>query len=131
MARRDEILQAIYEADRLHPVKRSRPIAAGLLSPTTARVIAVVLILVAGAITAPINDGKLTSVVAAYVAVTLSYTIWLKHEPVIDLVAVAAGFVFRAIAGPWGRSWRTTRAPNDSASAAEWSVEPSSTTISS
>ena len=37
--------------------------------------------------------------VAAYVAVTLSYTIWLKHEPVIDLVAVAAGFVFRAIAG--------------------------------
>ena len=60
---------------------------------------AVGLIVVACAITAPINDGKLTAVVAAYVAVTLSYTIWLKHEPVIDLVAVASGFVFRAIAG--------------------------------
>ena len=38
-------------------------------------------------------------VVAGYVLVTLSYTLWLKYEPVIDLAAVAAGFVFRAIAG--------------------------------
>jgi decaprenyl-phosphate phosphoribosyltransferase len=86
-------------ADRLHPTKRNRPIAAGDLSPTAARSVAIGLIVVACAITAPINDGMLTLVVAAYVAVTLSYTIWLKHEPVIDLVAVAAGFVFRAIAG--------------------------------
>ncbi len=87
------------EADRLHPTKRSRPIAAGNLSPGLARVIAIGLIVVACAITAPINDGKLTAVVVAYVAVTLSYTLWLKHEPVIDLAAVAAGFVLRAIAG--------------------------------
>ncbi len=87
------------EADRLHPTKRSRPIAAGELSPSLARGVAVGLIVIACAITAPINDGKLTAVVAAYVAVTLSYTLWLKHEPVIDLAAVAAGFVFRAIAG--------------------------------
>ncbi len=87
------------EADRLHPTKRSRPIAAGNLSPGLARVIAIGLIVVACAITAPINDGKLTAVVAAYVAITLSYTLWLKHEPVIDLAAVAAGFVLRAIAG--------------------------------
>lgn len=86
-------------ADRLHPVKRSRPIAAGDLEPNTARAIAVGLIVAALLITAPINDGKLTLVVAAYVAVTLSYTIWLKHEPVLDIAAVAAGFVFRAIAG--------------------------------
>jgi len=90
---------ADYEADRLHPVKRSRPIAAGHLTPNAARVIAVVLIVLAAIITLPINDGKLTAVVAGYVAVTLAYTLWLKHEPVIDLVAVAAGFVFRAIAG--------------------------------
>jgi decaprenyl-phosphate phosphoribosyltransferase len=87
------------DADRLHPVKRGRPIAAGHLDPRTARGIAIGLIVVALAITAPINDGNLTAVVAAYVAVTLSYTLWLKHEPVIDLVAVASGFVFRAIAG--------------------------------
>jgi decaprenyl-phosphate phosphoribosyltransferase len=87
------------EADRLHPTKRLRPIAAGDLSPGLARGVAVALMVVALAITAPINDGKLTLVVASYIAVTLSYTLWLKHEPVIDLAAVAAGFVFRAIAG--------------------------------
>ena len=37
--------------------------------------------------------------IAAYLAVTIAYSLWLKHEPVIDLAAVAAGFVFRAIAG--------------------------------
>jgi decaprenyl-phosphate phosphoribosyltransferase len=87
------------KADRLHPTKRMRPIAAGDLDVRTARVIAVVLILLSFAVTAPINDFKLTGVVAGYVLVTLSYTLWLKYEPVIDLAAVAAGFVFRAIAG--------------------------------
>ena len=87
------------EADRLHPTKRHRPIAAGDLDPRTARIIAVVLILLSFAVTAPINDFKLTGVVAGYVLVTISYTTWLKYEPVIDLAAVASGFVFRAIAG--------------------------------
>jgi decaprenyl-phosphate phosphoribosyltransferase len=87
------------EADRRHPTKRHRPIAAGDLDVRTARVIAVVLMLLSFAVTAPINDFKLTGVVAGYVLVTVSYTTWLKYEPVIDLAAVAAGFVFRAIAG--------------------------------
>jgi len=87
------------EADRLHPTKRLRPIAAGDLDVRTARIIAVVLIGLSFVVTAPINDFKLTGIVAGYVAVTLSYTLWLKYEPVIDLAAVAAGFVFRAIAG--------------------------------
>jgi decaprenyl-phosphate phosphoribosyltransferase len=87
------------EVDRLHPTKRHRPIAAGDLDVRTARMIAVVLILVSFAVTAPINDFKLMGVVAGYVLVTISYTTWLKYEPVIDLAAVAAGFVFRAIAG--------------------------------
>jgi decaprenyl-phosphate phosphoribosyltransferase len=88
-----------YEADRLHPTKRHRPIAAGHLAPRTARIIAGVLIALALLVTAPVNDGKLTAVVAGYLVLTLSYTLWLKYEPVIDLAAVAAGFVLRAIAG--------------------------------
>src|SRR4051794_839112 len=87
------------EVDRLHPTKRLRPIAAGDLDARTARIIAVVLILLSFAVTAPINDFKLTGVIAGYVLVTISYTQWLKYEPVIDLAAVASGFVFRAIAG--------------------------------
>ncbi len=86
-------------ADRLHPVKRNRPIAAGHLEPRLARMIGAGLIVLALGVTAPINDGKLTAIIAGYVVVTLSYTLWLKYEPVIDLAAVAAGFVFRAIAG--------------------------------
>jgi decaprenyl-phosphate phosphoribosyltransferase len=87
------------EADRLHPTKRHRPIAAGDLDIRTARGIAAVLILLSFAVTAPVNDFELTGIVAGYVLVTISYTTWLKYEPVIDLAAVAAGFVLRAIGG--------------------------------
>jgi decaprenyl-phosphate phosphoribosyltransferase len=86
-------------ADRLHPTKRHRPVAAGELSVGQARVIGGILIAAALLIAAPVNDGKLTGLIAAYLAVTIAYSLWLKHEPVIDLAAVAAGFVFRAIAG--------------------------------
>jgi decaprenyl-phosphate phosphoribosyltransferase len=87
------------EADRQHPTKRNRPVAAGLVTTAQAKVAAVVLIVLALAISAPINNGRLVAVVAAYVVVTVSYSIWLKHEPVLDLGCVAAGFGLRAIAG--------------------------------
>jgi decaprenyl-phosphate phosphoribosyltransferase len=87
------------EADRLHPTKRHRPVAAGYITPTQAKVVAVVLIVAALAISAPFNTGRLVGVVGAYVVVTVSYSLWLKHEPILDLGAVAAGFGLRAIAG--------------------------------
>jgi decaprenyl-phosphate phosphoribosyltransferase len=87
------------EADRLHPEKRTRPVAAGYVSVGLAKVMSVVLIVLAIGISAPLNGGRLALVVAGYVVVTVSYTIWLKHEAVLDLGAVAAGFVLRAIAG--------------------------------
>jgi decaprenyl-phosphate phosphoribosyltransferase len=87
------------EADRQHPTKRNRPIAAGQLSVRAAKIIAGVLIAAGIAIAAPIADGELSLVVAGYAALTISYSLWLKHEPVVDLGAVAAGFVLRAIAG--------------------------------
>lgn len=87
------------DADRQHPVKRNRPIAAGHVSTGLAKVTAVVLIVVAIGISIPINGGQLALVVAGYVAITVSYTVWLKHEAVLDLGAVAAGFVLRAVAG--------------------------------
>jgi len=86
-------------ADRLHPTKRTRPIAAGHLDHRTALGIAFGLAMLSLVVTAPINDGKLCSIVASYLAVQLAYNLWLKREAVIDIAAVAAGFVFRAIAG--------------------------------
>ena len=87
------------EEDRNHPTKQHRPIAAGHLSVRAAKVVAVLLMLAGILISLPIADGELAIVVAGYVALTVSYSIWLKHEPVVDLGAVAAGFVIRAIAG--------------------------------
>lgn len=87
------------EADRQHPTKRDRPVAAGLIGVGTAKVTGTVLIAVAIAISIPISSGELALVVAGYALLTVTYSVWLKHEPVIDLAAVAAGFVLRAIAG--------------------------------
>jgi decaprenyl-phosphate phosphoribosyltransferase len=86
-------------ADREHPTKRNRPVAAGHVSERAAIGVSIVLILAALGVAAPLNDGKLAAVVGGYVVLTVSYSIWLKHEPVVDLGAVAAGFVLRAIAG--------------------------------
>ncbi len=87
------------DADRLHPVKRNRPVAAGLVSVGLAKTMAAILIVAALALSLPFNSGKLALVIGGYVVITVSYSLWLKHEPVVDLGAVAAGFVLRAIAG--------------------------------
>lgn len=86
------------EADRAHPTKHTRPIAAGELAPRAAVIAAVVLIVVAELI-AFLVAPDLAAVLAAYVAVTLSYSLWLKHEPVIEMAFLALGFLLRAIAG--------------------------------
>jgi decaprenyl-phosphate phosphoribosyltransferase len=86
------------EADRLHPKKRLRPVAAGTVPVPVAYVGGVVL--VAGGIALSFAaSGALALTVAGYVAITTSYSALLKHVAVVDLVAVAAGFVLRAVAG--------------------------------
>lgn len=86
-------------ADRTHPTKRHRPVAAGHVSERLAKLVAALLMTIAVAIAAPVANGELALVVTGYVALTVSYTFWLKHEPVVDLGVVAAGFIIRAIAG--------------------------------
>ncbi len=86
------------EQDRLHPRKRSRPVAAGELSPRAAlRIAAVLALLGIGSATA-ITPG-LGAVACGYLALTGSYSLWLRRIVVIDILAIAAGFVLRAIAG--------------------------------
>ena len=86
-------------ADRAHPTKRDRPVANGSVSVPTARLLGVGLLLGALAVAALAGGWELTLVILGYVALTTSYTLWLKHVAVVDLAAVAAGFVIRAIAG--------------------------------
>ena len=85
-------------ADRAHPTKRLRPIAAGIVPVRLAVVVAVLLL--AGALALSLLVGlPLLIVVGVYVAVQLSYCFWLKHQPVLDICIVASGFLLRAIAG--------------------------------
>ena len=86
------------QADRAHPTKRLRPIAAGIVPVRLA--IAVAVVLLAGALALSLLAGvPLLVVVGVYVAVQLSYCFWLKHQPVLDICIVASGFLLRAIAG--------------------------------
>lgn len=89
---------ADVEADRQHPRKSRRPIAAGELSVRAAVVVAAALF-AAGVAIAAATRWELVALLVAYVAVMLGYSVWLKHEPVIDLALVAGGFLMRAVAG--------------------------------
>jgi decaprenyl-phosphate phosphoribosyltransferase len=86
------------DADRRHPTKRSRPIAAGVVGAGPAAVIGIVLLAGGLGAAAGVNR-RLWVVVAVYVAVQVSYSLYLKHQPVYDLAAVTAGFVLRGIGG--------------------------------
>jgi len=85
-------------ADRAHPTKRNRPIAAGIVPARLAVVVASILMIGALAISTVAN-GQLVAVIGVYIAVQLSYCFWLKHQPVLDICIVASGFLLRAVAG--------------------------------
>ncbi|MBV9252439.1 MAG: decaprenyl-phosphate phosphoribosyltransferase [Acetobacteraceae bacterium] len=86
------------EADRVHPTKRTRPIAAGVVPQPLALAVAAVLF-IAGIVVSLLASSGLAIVIAVYIAVQLSYCWWLKHQPVVDISIVASGFLLRAIAG--------------------------------
>ena len=85
-------------ADQQHPTKRTRPIPAGQLPRAAAISEAIVLALASIAIAAAVRP-ELAAVIVAYFVFTLSYSLFLKHEPVIELALIAMGFLLRAIAG--------------------------------
>ncbi|MGH4006329.1 MAG: decaprenyl-phosphate phosphoribosyltransferase, partial [Pseudonocardiaceae bacterium] len=86
------------EADRAHPIKRNRPIAAGVVAPPLALVVAVLLFAAAIGVSF-LASPDLAIVTVVYIAVQISYCLWLKHQPVVDIAIVASGFLLRAIAG--------------------------------
>ncbi|MGV0714895.1 decaprenyl-phosphate phosphoribosyltransferase [Mycolicibacterium sp. XJ662] len=86
------------EADRAHPTKRFRPIAAGVVPEWLAYTLAVVL--GAGSLAVSwLVTPNLALVMAIYIGIQLAYCFGLKHQPVIDICIVSSGFLIRAIAG--------------------------------
>jgi 4-hydroxybenzoate polyprenyltransferase len=90
------------ESDRLHPEKRHRPIAAGLVSPrqaiTWAAVLGALAIGGAFALSGPLT-WHVGAVLSGYLVLMLAYTFVLKHIVLMDMMAIGAGFVLRAMAG--------------------------------
>ncbi|MFC4005072.1 decaprenyl-phosphate phosphoribosyltransferase [Prauserella oleivorans] len=86
------------EADRAHPTKRNRPIAAGIVPIPLAYASAVVFFL-AGCAISLLADWRLLIVLVIYEAIQLGYCFGLKHQPVVDLAIVGSGFLMRLIAG--------------------------------
>jgi decaprenyl-phosphate phosphoribosyltransferase len=86
------------EQDRMHPRKRTRPVAAGELAPRTALVIAAALAVIGIAAATAITPG-LGLVAAGYLALTASYSMIWRGVVIADILAIAAGFVLRALAG--------------------------------
>ena len=86
------------EQDRRHPTKRWRPIAAGELSPRAALGAASIMALLGLALATAIAPG-LGLIGGAYLALTISYSMLWRRLVVADILAIAAGFVLRALAG--------------------------------
>jgi len=84
--------------DRRHPVKRLRPIAAGLISPQLAVFCAVALAAFGLAAGWRLDRGFFVAV-AVYVVITVAYSLAFKHVMLVDVFVVANGFVIRVVAG--------------------------------
>ena len=86
------------EADRLHPRKRHRPLASGALTPGAAWM-GLVLVVAAAAILSLHLGPRFAGTALAYLILNLAYSLGLKHVVLVDVLAISAGFVLRAIAG--------------------------------
>lgn len=87
------------EADRKHPSKRYRPIAAGYVTVHTAVITALVLAVSALALSVIIGSFTLLYVVVAYIVISQVYNAGAKHTPVLDVVLIGSLYSIRTLAG--------------------------------
>ena len=85
-------------SDRLHPVKRFRPVARGELGPRSALALAGVLLVVALVLASSLGPASLACLVA-FVGLQAAYSLALKAFELVDVIAIAGLFVLRAAAG--------------------------------
>lgn len=97
----------IYDvnADRLHPVKKSRPIASGAISKSAGYVIMLICFVASLSIVGYFyrDDMKTMMIVGGvilfYIIINIAYCVILKHKPIIDVFIIAVGFVLRVLVG--------------------------------
>ena len=91
------------EKDRLHPVKKKRPLAAGTISVKNAKIVIGVLVVLAAGMMWYLfkytNNIAVVIVPIVYLIINILYSKWLKHIPIIDVVILVSGFVLRVMYG--------------------------------
>lgn len=85
--------------DRLHPVKKRRPLASGAVSLRMAVVCAISLCVCAAFFIIIIGNLMAAFWAIVYFALMILYSVWLKNVPLVDVVAIAAGFMIRVVFG--------------------------------
>ena len=87
------------KTDASHPTKRNRPVARGVIRPSVALGVALLLLML-GVLTATLLLNRhVTAVLLLYFAITVTYSLALKELVILDVIIVAIGFVLRAWAG--------------------------------
>lgn len=94
------IINDIFDVkkDKLHPFKRFRPLAKGDLSISYALILSITITVVCLWISSTINPAFLM-IGIIYLGLQLSYSMLLKHIAIIDILAIAAGYILRVYAG--------------------------------
>jgi len=87
------------DADRLHPTKRQRPVAMGVVGRGVAKATGAFLLVAGTALSLALAGWRFALVVGVYAALQPLYSVWLRNVRLVDLVVVASGFVLRAVAG--------------------------------
>lgn len=86
------------QEDRLHPVKRYRPLAAGLINPALALLVSLLLFIAALAAAYEVG-ARLVSLTACFMLLNIAYSLFLKHLVIIDALTITGGFMLRILAG--------------------------------
>jgi 4-hydroxybenzoate polyprenyltransferase len=89
------------ENDRVHPVKKNRPLASGKVSLPSAIVLGV-LCLFFGIYLASTISAKVLGIIVSYVILNIAYSFKLKHVVILDVFCIATGFMMRILAGTAG-----------------------------
>lgn len=90
------------EKDKLHPVKKNRPLSSGKIKKSVAIAIAVILLLISIVLNTLINSSIINQAVyflVAYFIVNVAYSFGLKNVAIFDVILLASGFVFRVYYG--------------------------------
>src|SRR3984893_5975975 len=89
------------ESDLNHPRKKHRALAAGVVSPTAAFSLMVVLV-IAGLVLGFFVSGKVLGIISIYLLANIAYSLRLKHVVILDVFIIASGFMLRILAGTVG-----------------------------